>query len=1324
MKIDDYFAEIQDRVRVLYSIAEEARRRGLDPKSKVEIPLATTLAEKVTGLISTVYPQLNNPQLVDRILELEIQYGKLDPAVCLIIAEEIAREKFCKFQNALEGIDAGIRIAMAYLTLGVVSSPIEGFTNLKVKKTRDGKEYLAAYYSGPIRSAGGTGAAFSLVIVDHLREIFGYSVYDPTEIEVKRSATEIYDYHERITNLQYLPTEMECLFLAEHLPVQVDGEASETREVSNFKDLERIETNFIRSGFCLTFAEGMAQKAPKILRMIKKLRDKGFKLSGWGFLEKFVELQKQLKEESKKVAGAVYIKDLVAGRPVLGHPSESGAFRLRYGRTRGSGYSALAIHPCTMYILNDFIAVGTQIKTEKPTKGAAICCCDTIDGPIVKLRNGAVKKMTDLNESKKIYKDVEEILYLGDILIPFGDFANRNHNLEPAGYVEEWWFEELIKNKEAAYVPDIYNVDIDAACEWSKNFGVALHPSQIFYWSQLKYEDLLALIDWLGHSYVHGKLLLPYNKTEKERFKNGKRALEIIGIDHEISTENVILNKNNAKALFVNLGINREIVENLNYKIENEVNEICKKIFEGNVLENINKISQFKIMDKAGTFVGSRMGRPEKAKLRKLVGSPHVLFPVGEEGGRLRSVLEACNVGNVKGDFPIYFCEKCNKEGIFFVCQDCGSESKKMYFCPECQQKFFSEKCPEHAKGQAFCSRRIDIKHYLDKAKAKLGFEPSEMPPIIKGVRGTSSRDHTPENLGKGLLRALFGLNVNKDGTIRFDATELPISHFKPKEIGTSVEMLRRLGYIKDKDGKQLENDEQVLEMKPHDVILPACPDSLDERADDVFFRIARFVDSLLVRFYGLKPFYNAREKSDLIGHLVACIAPHNCAAVVGRIIGFSKTQALLASAYMHAAMRRDCFGYETVIPILDEKGWNNVKIGEFVESLKPDRRVDNYGTLAKSVNGLYTLGYKDGKFGKVLIREFTRHSLRQLLKINFENGKSIRVTESHKFCLIKRGKPIKKFASDLKQGDELVFVSRKSDVFSQSEENNKELGSSYVKVSSLEEDGFETSYCLNVENHLVVANDILNFQCDGDEAAVMLLGDMLLNFSRDYLPAHRGGTQDAPLVLNARMRAGEVDDMIFDFDVSKKIPIELYEAALRKEHPSKIKMEQIVHRLGKNEFEEIGYTHGTDDINAGVMCSNYKKLATMKEKVEKQMELAGKIRAVHTGDVARLIIDRHFIRDIRGNLRKFSQQEFRCVTCNEKYRRPPLTGKCLRCQGRIIFTISEGSIVKYLEPAISLAEGYDVPPYIRQSLHLTRSYIESIFGREKEKQEGLGKWV
>ena len=87
------------------------------------------------------------------------------------------------------------------------------------------------------------------------------------------------------------------------------------------------------------------------------------------------------------------------------------------------------------------------------------------------------------------------------------------------------------------------------------------------------------------------------------------------------------------------------------------------------------------------------------------------------------------------------------------------------------------------------------MKHYFKAAINWLGIEKSEVPPLIKGVNGTSNENHMTENLAKGILRSKYGLCVNKDGTIRYDGTEAPITHFKPKEIGTSIDKLKKLGY-------------------------------------------------------------------------------------------------------------------------------------------------------------------------------------------------------------------------------------------------------------------------------------------------------------------------------------------------------------------------------------------------------------------------------------------------------------------------------------------------------------------------------------------------
>lgn len=1172
---EKYFDEINKKINLAYAIASEARKVGYDPVDSVEIPIAKNMAERVVGLISSVAPQIGNTNLVGRIQELEKEYGNQDWRVALKIAEEVAKEKFCKFKDKLEAMEVGIRVGIAYVTNGVVASPLEGFTGIKIRKRRDGGEYFSLFFSGPIRSAGGTAASVSVLIADYIRKIMGYGKYDPNESEVSRFVIELRDYHEKITNLQYFPSEEELRFMVENLPVQIDGDPSEKYDVSNYKGLDRVDTNKLRNGVCLVLGEGLTQKAQKLWVKIN-IWGKEFGLDDWFFMEKFLKIQKSIKaKESKHDENSnvkikpdfTYISDLVAGRPVLGHPLRNGAFRLRYGRARNSGLSGAAIHPATMIILNEYIAIGTQLKWERPGKGTVVSSCDSIEGPIVKLKNSSVLFLETVEDAKKYSKDIEEIIFLGDALISYGDFRNRAHPLIPCGYNEEWWgleFDKAVKNKGIVEIAEELEIDkdfikklfkskhikisFDNALKISKKLEIPMHPRWTYHFKDINKEQFLCLMDWLEHICVNreegrlNKIGLPLvfdTKMLVER-PDPKRVLELLGVPHLVaSNEYVVIEEDDARAFAFSLGF-------LDKDIDDDLLKLIGKNLGSDVLEIINKISKIKFRDKSGTFIGARMGRPEKAKIRKLTGSPNVLFPVGTEGGRLRSFQEAMAKGKITGDFPVFFCNNCNRETIFPICEYCHKKTKKKYYSAD--GGFLdepSEKCYSYRK------RSIDIKYIFERELQKLKIKTS--PDLIKGVRGTSNEEHIPEGLAKGILRAYHDLQVNKDGTIRYDMTEMSITHFTPKEVGTSIGKLKELGYNKDIEGRELENDDQILELKVQDLILPGCEESLEHGADEILFRVGNFIDDLLVKLYDQEPFYNFKTKKDLVGHLVLALAPHISAGMVGRIIGFSKTQVFYAHPYFHCAVRRDC---------------------------------------------------------------------------------------------------------------------------------------------------------------------------DGDEAAVMLLLDALVNFSRKYLPGHRGARQDAPLVLTSVLIPGEVDDMVFDMDIVDSYGLELYEAAQQYKNPRDMKIEVIKNRLGKeDEYFNFGFTHNTTDINIGVRMSAYKKLPTMMEKVLGQMDIAEKIRAVDENDVARLIIERHFMRDIKGNLRKFSQQEFRCVSCNEKFRRPPMKGVCLNCGGKIIFTISEGGIIKYMQPALSLVEKYDLPTYLRQDLELTQKRIESVFSKDKEKQEGLGRW-
>jgi len=71
--------------------------------------------------------------------------------------------------------------------------------------------------------------------------------------------------------------------------------------------------------------------------------------------------------------------------------------------------------------------------------------------------------------------------------------------------------------------------------------------------------------------------------------------------------------------------------------------------------------------------------------------------------------------------------------------------------------------------------------------------------------------------------------------------------------------------------------------------------------------------------------------------------------------------------------------------------------------------------------------------------------------------------------------------------------------------------------------------------------------------------------------------------------------------------------------------------------------------------------------------------------------------------------------------------GKCNNCGGKILLTISKGGIEKYLEIAKSLAERYDLEPYIKQRVLLLEEEINTLFGVDNKfntKQFNLMKFL
>jgi len=118
-----------------------------------------------------------------------------------------------------------------------------------------------------------------------------------------------------------------------------------------------------------------------------------------------------------------------------------------------------------------------------------------------------------------------------------------------------------------------------------------------------------------------------------------------------------------------------------------------------------------------------------------------------------------------------------------------------------------------------------------------------------------------------------------------------------------------------------------------------------------------------------------------------------------------------------------------------------------------------------------------------------------------------------------------------------------------------------------------------------------------------------------------------------------------------------------------------------------------------------------MQEKIEKQLGLATKLISVDENDVAARVISSHFLPDMFGNMRSFFTQEFRCTKCNTKFRRVPLSGKCLKCgSDNIILTIHHGSIVKYLKETEKVMDEYNLPIYLQYQIRRLIDSIDNTF--------------
>ena len=876
----------------LYQIARLARSKGFDPSLEPECNVARDVAERVE---KSVGPS----GIAKRIRELSSVIPREE--VAIKVAEEIALARFAS--EGESAAEQAIRTAAAILDEGVTAAPLQGINTVKVKNNPDKTKYLALYFAGPIRSAGGTEMGLNVVVADYVRQIVGLGRYKATELDAKRFVEELRLYEREVARFQYKVADEELFNVIMKLPVEITGVETDPVEVASYRNVPRVETNRVRGGALRVVNDGLVGRSQKVLKIVERLA-----LPGWDWLRNL----RQPSPEAEEVKELMFMEDIVAGRPIFSLPGVPGGFRLRYGRTRATGMAAVGMHPATMVVLDDFAATGTQLRVERPGKAGIITPVDTIEPPIVKLNDGSVVRLESVERARKVQKAIESVLFLGDLLVSFGEFLENNRPLAASGFTEEWWA-QLLKTRIALRFNTLS--DVEKACGVSQSMlmsfmqnplrsfpspreslllsqrlGVPLHPRHTWFWERLSAEDWAflrnaAAIRPSGPGLTPDSIVMPAEPRVKA-------LLETLCIPHVVQ-DGAIYFGEEAEILATCLGVGQPAPPHSG----------------ANGLEAVEGAAGFPVFSRAGTFIGARMGRPEKAKRREMRPIVHCLFPVGLAGGPRRNIVEAVNSRSiVEVELARRRCASCRELTHQTACPKCGNRTEIEPVCPRCGRVVPQGTCPA-CKTRCLSYARTTLSLSDVWAAASKRLQLTEQPDVVKGVKGLTSASRCAERLEKGILRARHDLSMFKDGTVRFDATNAPLTHFKPAEIGLTVERLQDLGYDLDMNGNPLEHSDQIVAMEPQDIVV-------NELCGDYLVRVAKFIDDLLTRFYGLPSFYNAKSRDDLIGHLVVGLSPHTSVGVIGRIVGFTKARVCFAHPFWHASKRRDCDGDEDSVTL------------------------------------------------------------------------------------------------------------------------------------------------------------------------------------------------------------------------------------------------------------------------------------------------------------------------------------------------------------------------------------------------------------------------
>ncbi|MGI0003671.1 MAG: DNA polymerase II large subunit, partial [Candidatus Nitrosotenuis sp.] len=252
----DYYSQISEKTYQIFGRAAEAKSTLVDSSGTVEPKIAFDLADRVA--------KMHDIDIAEPLRELLKTRGK--ELAALDLSKSIAEGKHHPPETPLEErLDNAVRVGLAIVTEGVTIAPLQGISSVTIKKNRDGSDYLSVSIAGPMRSAGGTESAITMLIADHVRRVAGLGKYQANSFddETGRFVEELRVYERDVGSFQFHVLDEDIVTVIDNLPVELDGVDTDPNEVVNHKNMARIKTDRVRGGALRVLNDGLIGRSKK-----------------------------------------------------------------------------------------------------------------------------------------------------------------------------------------------------------------------------------------------------------------------------------------------------------------------------------------------------------------------------------------------------------------------------------------------------------------------------------------------------------------------------------------------------------------------------------------------------------------------------------------------------------------------------------------------------------------------------------------------------------------------------------------------------------------------------------------------------------------------------------------------------------------------------------------------------------------------------------------------------------------------------------------------------------------------------------------------------